>query len=192
MLNEEILSFIRRSGSGAVLQYSGTPLLHHSKNDATFLEAEIAAAAGSRASDDDMVDGVKLQNSAAFENSPGKAHIRFGRGGVTRRVVVHHDEGIRGVSDHGFKDFSWVAERFIVTALANRADLNEVLLGVEKNNAQGFTIEKPHFGTEIGNCLGTIDRERLTFFPQRDGAHPKGANEPQRLRLRNEGQKLLN
>ena len=60
--------------------------------------------------------------------------------------------------DHRLKDFSWVAERFIDAALANRADLNEVLLGVEKNNAQGFTIEKAHFGTEIGNCLGTIDR----------------------------------
>jgi len=62
------------------------------------------------------------------------------------------------VRDRRLKDFSWVAERFIDAALANRADLNEVLFGVEKNNAQGFTIEKAHLGTEIGNCLGTIDR----------------------------------
>jgi hypothetical protein len=31
-----------------------------------------------------------------------------------------------------------VAERFIDAALADRADLNEVLLGVEKNDTQAF------------------------------------------------------
>jgi len=102
-----------------------------SKNDASLLKAKIAAPPRSRHTDDDVIHQMELEDSASVQNSPGKAHIRFGRGGVTRRVVVHHDEGIRGVSDHGFKDFSWVAERFIVTALANRADLNEVLLGVE-------------------------------------------------------------
>ena len=78
-----------------------------------------------------------------------------------------------------------MAERFIDAALANRADLNEVLFGIEKNNAQRFAIEKAHFGAEIGNCLWTVDRERLTL-------HAKRANEPQRFRLRNEGQKVLN
>ena len=65
-------------------------------------------------------------------------------------MIMRHDERIGGVRDHGFKDFSWVAERFIDAALANRADLNEVLLGIEKNHTQGFAIEKAHFGTEIG------------------------------------------
>jgi hypothetical protein len=41
--------------------------------------------------------------------------------------------------------------------LADRTNLNQVLLGVEKNDAQGFPIEKAHLGTEIGDCLGTID-----------------------------------
>jgi hypothetical protein len=71
---------------------------------------------------------------------------------------MHHDERIGGVRDHGFKDFSWVAERFVNTALANRTDLNEVLFGVEKNHAQGFAIQKAHLAAEIGDRLGTIDR----------------------------------
>jgi len=62
------------------------------------------------------------------------------------------------VRDHRLKDFSRMAERFIDTALANRADLNEVLSGVEKDDTQGFTIEKAHFGTEVGDCKRTIDR----------------------------------
>src|SRR5262249_50788216 len=95
---------------------------------------------------------------------------------ISRGVIMHHDEGIRRVRDHRLKDFSWVTERFIDTALANRADLNEVLLGIEKNHTQGFTIEKTHFGTEISNCLRTIDRERLALLPQGDSAHSKGAN----------------
>ena len=67
--------------------------------------------------------------------------------------------------DHRLKDFSRMAQRFIDTALANRADLNEVLFGVEKDDAQGFAIQKTHFGTEVGDCERTIDRERLTFLP---------------------------
>ena len=34
------------------------------------------------------------------------------------------------MNDHRLKDFSWVAERFVDAALAHRADLNQVLLGV--------------------------------------------------------------
>ena len=98
-------------------------------------------------------------------------------------MIVHQDERIGGVRDHRLKDFSWVAERFIDAALANRADLNEVLLGVEKNDTQGFTIEKAHFAAEIGNCKRAVDRERLTLLAQCDGAHPKRTNEAQRLRL---------
>ena len=49
-------------------------------------------------------------------------------------MIVHHNEGIRGVRDHRLKDFSWVAERFIDTALANRADLNQVLFGIQKSD----------------------------------------------------------
>ena len=54
---------------------------------------------------------------------------------------MHHDEGIRGVRDHGLKDFSRVAERFIDAALAHRADLDQVLLGVEENDPQDFGRE---------------------------------------------------
>ena len=129
-----------------------------SSDDAAFLEAEIAAATWSRASDDHVVDQVELQDSAGFENPTGEPHIGFGRGRITGRMIMHQDESVGGVCDHRLKDLSWVAERFIDAALANRADLNEMLFGVEKNNAQGFPIEKAHLRTEIGNCLWTIDR----------------------------------
>ena len=100
---------------------------------------------------------------------------------------MHHDEGIGGVDDHRLKDFSRMGERFIDTALANRADLNEVLLGVEKDDTQGFAIQKAHFGTEIGNCLRTVDGERLTFLPQCDGAHAQGTNQSKGFSAWNEG-----
>jgi hypothetical protein len=43
--------------------------------------------------------------------------------------------------------------------------------------------KKTHFGTEVGNCLRTIDRERLTFLAQCDGAHAKRTNQSQSFRL---------
>jgi hypothetical protein len=106
------------------------------RNDAGFFEAEIAAPARSGCADDDEIYQLKLQNSAGFENSPGKPQIRFRRRRITGGMIVHQDEGVGRVSDHGLKDFSRVAERFVHAALAHRADLNEVLLGVEKNDTQ--------------------------------------------------------
>jgi hypothetical protein len=55
-----------------------------SRNDAAFLKTEIVAPARSRHADDDVVDQLELKDSAGFENSPGEAHIGFGRGGVAR------------------------------------------------------------------------------------------------------------
>ena len=77
---------------------------------------------------------------------------------------MHHYEGIGGVGDHRLKDFSRMAERFVHTALANRADLNQVLLGVEKNDAQAFAVEKTHLGTKFGDCFRTVDGERLALL----------------------------
>jgi hypothetical protein len=42
-----------------------------SSDDATFLETEIAAAAGSRHPDDDVIYQMELQDSAAFEKFSG-------------------------------------------------------------------------------------------------------------------------
>ena len=129
-----------------------------SSDNTTFFETEVAAPARCGRTDDDVINQVKLKDPAGFKNPAGKTQIRFGRRRVTGGMIVHQDEGIRGVRDHGFKDFSWVAERFIDTTLANRADLNKVLLGVEKNDPQAFVIEKAHLGTEIGDRKGTVDR----------------------------------
>ena len=100
---------------------------------------------------------------------------------------MHQDEGVGGEYNRRLKDFARMRERLIDTALANRADLNEVLFGVEKDDAQGFAIQKAHLGTEIGDGLRTIDRERLTFLAQCDGAHAQGTNQSQGFRAWNEG-----
>ena len=89
-----------------------------------------------------MIHKVELKDSAGFENSPGKAHIGLGRGRIAARVVVHHDERISGMRDHRVEHFSWVGEGLIDRPLTNRADLDEMLLGVEKNNPKQLTIEK--------------------------------------------------
>src|SRR5260370_41436007 len=95
-----------------------------SSDDATFLETEIAAAAGSRHTDDDVIDQMKLQYSAAFENSPGQAHIRLRRRRVTGGMIMHHDEGVGGEHNRRLKYFARMRERLVDTALANRGDFD--------------------------------------------------------------------
>jgi hypothetical protein len=46
-----------------------------------FFETEIAISPRGGSADDDVIQQLDLQNSAGFENSPGKEHIRFGREG---------------------------------------------------------------------------------------------------------------
>ena len=126
-------------------------------NNASLFETEIAALARSWSADDDVIDQLDQQDSAGFKDSSTKPRIRLRRQRVAGRVIVHHDEGVGRVSDHRLKDFSWVAERFVDAALANRTHLIEVLLGVEENDTQAFAIQKAHLGTKIGDRLGIID-----------------------------------
>jgi hypothetical protein len=79
-----------------------------SGNDASLFETEIATASRSRRTDDDVIKQLNLQDPAGLENSPGEPHIGFGRGRVSRGMIVHHYEGLRGVRDHWLKDFSWM------------------------------------------------------------------------------------
>jgi hypothetical protein len=79
--------------SDSVLQYSATPLLHLSTNDAGFLKAEIAAAATSRRTDDDVIDQLELEDSAGLENSPGEAQIGLRSGRISGYAAC----GITGV-----------------------------------------------------------------------------------------------
>ena len=65
---------------------------------------------------------------------------------------------------------SWLAnprvgEGLVDRSLANRADLNEVLFGVKKNDPKRFAIEKAHLGTKVCDCKRTIDGQRLAFLP---------------------------
>ena len=59
--------------------------------------------------------------------------------------------------DHRLKDLSRVGEGFIDGALTHRADLNEVLFCVEKDDSERFAIEKAHLGTKVFDCDGAID-----------------------------------
>ena len=52
-----------------------------SASDATFFVTEIAAPARCGSTDDDVIHQMKLQDSAGFENSPGKPQIGFRRDG---------------------------------------------------------------------------------------------------------------
>jgi hypothetical protein len=47
---------------------------------------------------------------------------------------VHQDKRISRVRNNRLKDFSWVGEGLIDAALTSGADLNEILLGVEKKD----------------------------------------------------------
>jgi hypothetical protein len=57
----------------------------------------------------------------------------------------------------GLKDFARVGKRLIDRPLADVGDLDQVLLGVQEHDPEQLTIEKAHFGTEIGDCDRTIE-----------------------------------
>ena len=88
-----------------------------SSDDAGFLEAEITIPARCGSADNDVIHQLELEDSASLQNFSGEAHISLRRGWIAARMVVHQDERVSGVRDHRLKDFSWVAERFIDTAL---------------------------------------------------------------------------
>jgi hypothetical protein len=94
---------------------------------------------------------------------------------------MHNNEGVGGEYNCRLKHFARMRERLIHTALANNGDFDQLLLCVQKNDSKPLPIEKTHFGTELGNCLGTVDGERLTLLPQRYGAHPERANQSKGL-----------
>jgi hypothetical protein len=89
---------------------------------------------------------------------------------------MHHDEGVGRKNNRRLKHFARMRERLVDTALADRGDFDQLLLYIQKDDTEPFTIQKAHLGTEIGNCLGTVDGERLTLLPQRHGAHAQGTN----------------
>jgi hypothetical protein len=64
--------------------------------------------------------------------------------------------------------------------LADGGDFDELVFGIEKNDTQRFVGQKTHLGTEPGNCLGTVDGERLTLLAQRHGAHAQRTSQAER------------
>ena len=107
-----------------------------SANDAGFFEAEIAAASRGRGANDDVINQLKLKNSAGFERSSREADIRFRRIRVTAGVIMDHHEAVGRMENDGLKDFASVGERLIHSALAHGSDFDQMLLGVKENNAE--------------------------------------------------------
>jgi len=73
-----------------------------------------------------------------------------------------------------------VSRRFIQGSLADGNHLDELLLGVDKHNAQRFVREKAHFGAEFRDRPGRIDQERRAFLAQGDGGQAQGADQLRR------------
>jgi len=48
---------------------------------------------------------MELEDSAGFENSAGKPHIRW-KGGIPGGMIRHHDEGIGGEYNRRLKHFT--------------------------------------------------------------------------------------
>ena len=60
-----------------------------SSDDAGFLKAEIAAAAGCGCADDDVIHQLELEDSAGLEDSPGESYIGLTRRSLAGWMVVH-------------------------------------------------------------------------------------------------------
>ena len=76
---------------------------------------------------------MELQNSAGFIDPPSEPQIGFRRGGVARWVIVNEDKSIGTEREHGFQNFPRMGERFVQSPVADRDNLNELLLGVERS-----------------------------------------------------------
>jgi len=122
-----------------------------SSDDASLFETKVAAAPGSRTSDSDMINEVKLQNPAGFADPTCEAKIGFGRGRVSGGMIMHHDEGIGRMSDYRLKNFARMGGSFVESTLADGSDLDQVLLRVKENDPERFAIEEAHFGTKVCN-----------------------------------------
>jgi hypothetical protein len=69
-----------------------------------------------------------------------------------------------GDDDRGLKHLARMSQGLIDTALADGGNVDQLLLGIEKNHAKHFTIEKAHFDTEVGDGLRTADCDRLSLL----------------------------
>jgi hypothetical protein len=57
-------------------------------------------------------------------------------------MFVDHEERISAEGDYRFKDFTRVSQRFVEGSLADRNNLDEFLLGVEKDHSKRFVRKK--------------------------------------------------
>jgi hypothetical protein len=59
---------------------------------------------------------------------------------IAARMVVHQDEEVGREDDCALKHFARMRERFIYGALADRCHFNQLLFGIEQNDAKPLTI----------------------------------------------------
>ena len=98
-----------------------------------------------------MIDQLQLEDCAGFHDPAGQPKIGFGRGGVARWVIVNEDKSIGTEREHGFQNFPRMGERFVQSPVADRDNLNELLLGVERS---AWQRQRPisRGRTEVHDC----------------------------------------
>ena len=64
---------------------------------------------------------------------------------------MDHDEGISAKGNDRFENLPRVGHRLVQGSCADCNYLDELLLGIEKNDPQRFLSEKMHFRTKVSN-----------------------------------------
>ena len=139
-----------------------------------------------------MIDQLHLKDFTGFENPAGEPQIGFRRGGIAAGVIVHHDESEGAEGDDRFEDFPRVSQGFVERSLAYGNHLDELLLGVNKHNAQRFVTKKAHFGAEFRYRHGRVDQEPRAFLAQGDRGQAEGADQLRGLVAWKKRQEVLN
>ena len=80
---------------------------------ARFLEREVTGAAFGWGAHDEVIEELNLHSGGGQAHRAGQAAIRVTGGGISTRMVVYENEGVRGVNEGGFENFARMRKRFV-------------------------------------------------------------------------------
>src|SRR5438093_1444596 len=120
---------------------------------AALLEGDEAVVA-----EDDVVEELNAEESAALVEAEGDAAV-FGAGaGVAAGVVVDDDDGGGAGDDGVFEHLARVDEAAVKDADGDDAGLHHAVLGVEQEAAEVLLLQVAHLGhEEVGDVLRGAD-----------------------------------
>src|SRR5213592_1033036 len=113
--------------------------------DASFLETEVGQSSLSRRTDNYVIEQLDLQKLRGFSQTSREAMIGLAGGGITGRMVVHHDHCISGRNHRGTEHITWMCDALVYAPDGDFLHLEETVACIEKDDAQGFLVEGPHF-----------------------------------------------